>query len=184
MGFIIATRGSALALAQSNLVLDRCRRNFPALDLNSKLSKQPVINCRSLISPIRTRRSTKGLFTRNSKSLSWLAKPLCRPQFKGPAHRTSRRSPSQCSKQARGCTRRPHSSGSVVFGAQGYSPHTRLSSLKTGAVIATGSTRRQAQLLSLRPDLKPVPIRGNVGTRIRKPSNRPSFTPSFWPWPD
>src|SRR5207247_1414198 len=30
------------------------------------------------------------------------------------------------------------------------------------------STRRQAQLLALRADLKLVPIRGNVGTRLQK----------------
>jgi hydroxymethylbilane synthase len=37
-----------------------------------------------------------------------------------------------------------------------------------GATIATSSTRRQAQLLAARPDLKLVPIRGNVGTRLQK----------------
>jgi hydroxymethylbilane synthase len=40
--------------------------------------------------------------------------------------------------------------------------------LKQGAVVGTSSARRKAQLLRLRPDLKIVPIRGNVETRIRK----------------
>ena len=43
-----------------------------------------------------------------------------------------------------------------------------LSALPPGAVIGSSSTRRQAQLLSLRPDLLVRPIRGNVETRIRK----------------
>ena len=43
-----------------------------------------------------------------------------------------------------------------------------LAGLKEGAVIATGSLRRRYQLLSLRPDLQVVDIRGNVETRIRK----------------
>jgi hydroxymethylbilane synthase len=40
--------------------------------------------------------------------------------------------------------------------------------LKKGAVVGTSSKRRAAQLLRLRPDLKIVPLRGNVETRIRK----------------
>ena len=43
-----------------------------------------------------------------------------------------------------------------------------LAALPPGAVIGSSSTRRQAQVLSLRPDLVVRPIRGNVETRIRK----------------
>lgn len=43
-----------------------------------------------------------------------------------------------------------------------------LNELPPFAVIATGSLRRKYQLLRLRPDLKIVDIRGNVETRIRK----------------
>jgi hydroxymethylbilane synthase len=37
-----------------------------------------------------------------------------------------------------------------------------------GAVIGTSSLRRQAQVLHRRPDLKIVPLRGNVETRLKK----------------
>lgn len=37
-----------------------------------------------------------------------------------------------------------------------------------GATIGTSSTRRAAQVRRLRPDLKIVPFRGNVGTRLKK----------------
>ena len=40
--------------------------------------------------------------------------------------------------------------------------------LKLGALVATSSPRRAAQLLSLRPDLRIEPIRGNVQTRLDK----------------
>jgi len=40
--------------------------------------------------------------------------------------------------------------------------------LKQGAVVGTSSPRRAAQLLRIRPDIKIVPIRGNVETRLRK----------------
>jgi hydroxymethylbilane synthase len=40
--------------------------------------------------------------------------------------------------------------------------------LKKGAVVGTSSRRRAAQLLALRPDLKIVPLRGNIETRLAK----------------
>ena len=43
-----------------------------------------------------------------------------------------------------------------------------LEELPAGAIVGTGSLRRQAQLKHLRPDLKPQGIRGNVDTRLRK----------------
>ncbi|MGK9164878.1 hydroxymethylbilane synthase [Inquilinus limosus] len=43
-----------------------------------------------------------------------------------------------------------------------------LAALAPGAVVGTSSLRRQAQLLALRPDLRVVPFRGNVDTRLAK----------------
>jgi hydroxymethylbilane synthase len=43
-----------------------------------------------------------------------------------------------------------------------------LRELPPGAVVGTASLRRQAQVKRLRPDLKVVPFRGNVETRLRK----------------
>jgi hydroxymethylbilane synthase len=40
--------------------------------------------------------------------------------------------------------------------------------LPAGATVGTSSLRRQAQLLAARPDLRLVPVRGNVDTRLRK----------------
>lgn len=52
--------------------------------------------------------------------------------------------------------------GVLPPGASGFD------ALPAGSRVATGSLRRQAQLRNLRPDLRYVPIRGNVDTRLRK----------------
>ena len=46
--------------------------------------------------------------------------------------------------------------------------YSSLSKVPKGAVIGTSSLRRQAQVLHHRPDLKIVPLRGNVETRLKK----------------
>ncbi|QQS36247.1 MAG: hydroxymethylbilane synthase [Ignavibacteriales bacterium] len=45
---------------------------------------------------------------------------------------------------------------------------TTIHSLKTNAVVGTGSLRRKSQLLHLRPDIKTEELRGNVPSRIEK----------------
>ncbi len=49
-----------------------------------------------------------------------------------------------------------------------HSSHAVLNSLPPSARVGTGSLRRQAQLLHLRPDLQVREVRGNVETRLRK----------------
>ncbi|MEM1390760.1 MAG: hydroxymethylbilane synthase [Pseudomonadota bacterium] len=44
----------------------------------------------------------------------------------------------------------------------------RLQDLREGAIVGTASLRREAQALALRPDLKMIPFRGSVGTRLEK----------------
>ena len=48
---------------------------------------------------------------------------------------------------------------------------TGFSTLGPNSRIGTGSIRRQAQILALRPDLKVVDIRGNINTRLEKLEN-------------
>lgn len=43
-----------------------------------------------------------------------------------------------------------------------------LDALPEGSVVGTSSTRRAAQVRLLRPDIRIVPFRGNVGTRLEK----------------
>ncbi len=46
--------------------------------------------------------------------------------------------------------------------------HASFAALPPGAVVATSSVRRRAQVLNRRADLQLVNIRGNVGTRLQK----------------
>ena len=48
------------------------------------------------------------------------------------------------------------------------SRYSRLDELPQGAVLGTASLRRQCQAAERRPDLKILPLRGNVNTRLRK----------------
>ncbi len=54
--------------------------------------------------------------------------------------------------------------GDVLIARTGFC----LTTLPTGAVVATGSIRRQRQLRWKRPDLELADLRGNVPTRLRK----------------
>src|SRR5436190_23737840 len=60
----IATRGSALALAQANLVFDQCRAAFPKLKFEIKILKTTgdKLQSASLASPLPS--LPKGLFTK------------------------------------------------------------------------------------------------------------------------
>lgn len=57
-----------------------------------------------------------------------------------------------------------HDPSDVLVSDEGWS----VDDLSDGATVATGSLRRRAQLLHRRPDLRVVEIRGNVETRVRK----------------
>jgi hydroxymethylbilane synthase len=55
---------------------------------------------------------------------------------------------------------------------RGFKPGLSVKNLPAGAVVATSSTRRKAQLLTLNPTLKVPDIRGNVVTRMQKVAER------------
>src|SRR5262249_44622891 len=49
----------------------------------------------------------------------------------------------------------------------GRTAHT-FKDLPSGAAVGTSSVRREAQVRAMRPDLRIVPLRGNVETRLKK----------------
>ena len=56
----------------------------------------------------------------------------------------------------------------AVVHRAGKTPWTGFSDIPEGAHLGTSSLRRIAQIRALRPDLKLSPVRGNLGTRLRK----------------
>src|SRR6516164_9056213 len=60
----IATRGSALALAQANLVLEQCRRAFPRLQFELKIIKTTGDKLQTASMAQEGKSLPKGLFTK------------------------------------------------------------------------------------------------------------------------
>jgi hydroxymethylbilane synthase len=58
---------------------------------------------------------------------------------------------------------------------RGFGTGLGIRELPQGAVVATSSTRRKAQLLDLNPSLQVVEIRGNVVTRLQKVAEQPKL---------
>lgn len=56
----------------------------------------------------------------------------------------------------------------LIVAPGALSPEQGAIPLRPGAVVGTSSLRRRAQLILHRPDLRPVDLRGNVDTRLRK----------------
>jgi hydroxymethylbilane synthase len=57
-----------------------------------------------------------------------------------------------------------HDARDALISVEGW----KLDQVPSGTRVGTGSPRRRCQLLHFRPDLKVVPIRGNVDTRLTK----------------
>ena len=161
---VIATRGSALALAQSKAVQARCQTLFPELDVQIRIIKTTgdKLQTASMSQPVDG--STKGLFT----------KELETALLEGEAHLAVHSLKDLPTELPEGLTlaatgeREDVRDVLIARAEAGLDFGAPVLSLRRGAVIATSSTRRAAQLQALRPDLQIVPIRGNVGTRLKK----------------
>ena len=192
---LIATRGSALALAQANQVLVRCRTAFPSLEFRLRIVKTTGDKLQTASLAQSIDESTKGLFTKELEvallehqvdlavhSLKDLPTDLPDGLILGAVCRRADVADVLIYRDAASFHRtgdpvlagaKDHGSGTRV--KRGFHPGLTLEQLPPGATIATSSTRRQAQLLALRPDLKIIPIRGNVGTRLQKLLDQPAM---------
>lgn len=182
--FFLATRGSALALAQTNLVLAQCRAAFAHLRFEIKIIKTTGDKLQT--ASLASANLPKGLFTKELEmallsgeadlavhSLKDLPTELPAGLKLGAAgKRADPRDVLICRDAAFLAAEPKHdwagASEDPKIARRGFAHGVTISRLPQQAVVATSSTRRSAQLLERRPDLKVVPIRGNVGTRLNK----------------
>jgi hydroxymethylbilane synthase len=172
----IATRGSALALTQANMVLSQCQTAFPPLRFEIKIIKTTGDKLQTAPPDLPGMAGTKGLFTKE------LELALLKGEADLAVH-SLKDLPTDLPDGLALCAVLPRADVRDVLIYReaavhpGADPAALLSGagvrdLPAGATIATSSTRRQAQLLAARPDLKVVPVRGNVGTRLQKLADR------------
>lgn len=166
---IIATRGSALALAQTHLMLAQCRAAFPELLFEHRVIKTTGDKLQTASMSKTDPSLPKGLFTKE------LEVALLNGEADFAVHSLKDLPTELPAGLVLGATpQREDVRDVLIYRAKGrqdfrgFPAHTQLVDLPVAGTVATSSTRRKAQLLVDRPDLKVVEIRGNVTTRMRK----------------
>lgn len=155
--FVLGTRGSDLALAQTRLVAARLRVAHPGLVVEEKIIRTTG-DARLDISLSEPGALDKGLFTKE------LEEALLRGEIDAAVHSLKDLPVEEPAGLALGAIlEREDPSDILVSKLDGG-----IDTLPHGAVVATSSLRRKSFLLWKRPDLEVHDIRGNVPTRIRK----------------
>lgn len=153
--WIIGTRGSSLALKQTNIVIERLKSTYP--------------ECTFEIKTIKTKGDTiwdrplhliggKGLFVKE------IEEALIKNEIDMAIHST-KDLPVELEKGLIIGAILEREDPRDVFISYKYK---NIYELKSGAYVGTSSLRRRAQLLSLNKGLNIVELRGNVDTRIRR----------------
>lgn len=174
---IIGTRGSALALAQANQIADECRAAFPKLAFELKVIKTTGDKLQT--ASIAQGMLPKGLFTKELEvALLDGGVDLCVHSLKDlPTELPAGLKLGAVSKRVdvRDVLLYRDATHFEQSGLLGFPARLSAKELPQGATVATSSTRRRAQLLAMRPDLKTIEIRGNVATRMRKLATQPEM---------
>jgi hydroxymethylbilane synthase len=159
----IATRGSALALAQANIVLGHCRKLFS--DRQFEITIIKTTGDKLQTASLAEANLPKGLFTKELEvALSNREADLAVHSLKDLPTELPPGLQIGAVLEREDVRDVLISRSDAAFASAGMN----VRHLPPAGTVATSSTRRAAQLRSLRPDLKIVPIRGNVPTRLRK----------------
>jgi len=153
--FIIGSRSSKLAMAQTQYVRDVLKKNYPALDFDIKAIKTKAD---AIVDVALSKIGDKGLFTKE------LEDALLAREIDLAAH-SMKDLPTELTRGLKiaAVTKREDPRDALVS-RQGFTIKT----LPKDSGVGTSSLRRRAQLLYLRKDLKIMDLRGNLDTRINK----------------
>lgn len=149
------TRGSSLALWQTNHVISALERAWPGLSCHVKRFKTK--GDKTLEVPL-PQMGGKGLFTAE------LEHALREGDIDFAVHSLKDLPTDPSPGLTLGAVTNRTNAQDVLVAHEQWT----LETLPTGATVGTSSLRRAAQLHHVRPDLDVQPIRGNVDTRVRK----------------
>ncbi len=152
---VVATRKSALALAQSRAFIARLAALHPHVTFEELLvtTTGDVVQDRALAEI-----GGKGLFVKE------IEEALLDQRADIAIHSLKDVPPQLLPSLSIGCVPEREDPRDVLITRGGL----KLAELPRGSRVGTGSLRRRVQLLAHRDDLEVVPIRGNVDTRLRK----------------
>jgi hydroxymethylbilane synthase len=152
---VVATRKSALALAQSRAFIARLAALYPAVEFQELLvtTTGDVVQDRALAEI-----GGKGLFVKE------IEEALLDGRADIAIHSLKDVPPALLPSLSIDCIPEREDPRDVLASRSGSS----LAELPPGSRVGTGSLRRRVQLLAYRSDLEVVAIRGNVDTRLRK----------------
>jgi hydroxymethylbilane synthase len=151
----IGTRGSALAIQQTQIVIDALHAAWP--DLSVDIVQIRTTGDRIQDVPL-AKIGDKGLFVKE------IEEALLDGRIDWAVHSVKDLPSELPNGLSVGMLAARSDPRDALVARQGLN----LATLPEKAVIGTSSLRRRAQLLHWRPDLAIVPVRGNVETRLRK----------------
>ena len=152
---VIGTRGSPLALAQTEIIRGLLIKVQPTLRIETKIIKTSGDKFTEISLPSM---GGKGLFTKEIED------QLLRGEIHLAVHSMKDLPTILPNGLTIGAVPRREDARDVFVSAR----YATFDELPRGARVATGSIRRRAQLLSRRSDLQIEEIRGNIETRLRK----------------
>ena len=153
--YIIGSRGSELALWQTNHVKAILEKHFPELNFEIKLIKTTGDK---LLDVALAKIGDKGLFTKQIETA------LLSKEIDLAVHSLKDLQTVQPKNLIIGAISKRELANDVLISKK----YPSIDELPNSAKVATGSLRRKSQLLHYRPDLQIFEIRGNVPTRIAK----------------
>jgi hydroxymethylbilane synthase len=151
----IGTRGSALALAQATMVQNQIQEHHPQITVELTIIKTTGDKIQNV--PL-AKIGGKGLFTKE------IEMAILAGEVDLGVHSMKDVPTEVPDGLVIGITTRREDPRDAFISRK----YASITEIPAGGRIGTGSLRRRAQLMHLRPDLEIVPLRGNVDTRLRK----------------